>query len=62
MNRIYALLNNQGTACLETALHGDDYTAQNRAKVEALAETDTMPDRPLPGTWTDVTENEAFGE
>lgn len=58
--KIYALLSSQGTACLETALYGDDYTKENKKKVEAMALLDKMPDKPIAGTWTDVTDNDAF--
>jgi hypothetical protein len=57
--RIIALLSAQGTACLETALSGDDDTPERRASVELACCTDDT-DAPIPGTWTDVSDNEAF--
>lgn len=60
--RIYALLTSQGTACTETALFESEYTVANRSKVEIMAANDSRPDKPIPGTWTDVTDNGAFRE
>lgn len=59
--RIFALLSTQGTACAETVLHEEEYTPENRAEVERQS-CGTGPDAPLPGTWTDVTDNEAIAE
>ncbi len=56
---IYALLSNQGTACDETALSADEYTAENRARIEAAIDPEN-PDAPVPGTWTDCSGNEAL--
>jgi hypothetical protein len=56
--RRYALLSDQGTACPETVLVGNDYTAKTRALVEAELCTG-KPNAPVAGTWTDVTDNEA---
>jgi hypothetical protein len=61
--KIVALVSAQGTACLETGLYGADDTPENRAKIEA---TYCRPgawgdgDLPVPGTWIDVSDNEAF--
>jgi hypothetical protein len=58
----YALVSGQGTACAETVLYADEYTAENRAKAEAdFCHDLTQPveDRPIPGTWTDVSDNDA---
>ena len=59
--RKYALVSGQGTACHETVLYGKEYTEENRASVEARIAHSTMSeiDRPIPGSWTDVTENDA---
>lgn len=58
---VYALLNSQGTACAETALFAfmGEYTAANRARVESEIDP-RSPDAPVPGTWTDCSENEAL--
>ena len=58
MEKIYALLSNQETACAETVLYASEYTATNRARVEAEIQRD--PDAPVPGTWCDVSDNEAL--
>lgn len=60
--RIVALLSAQGTACLETALCGDEDTPENRAAVETVARCAAADrcDPAIPGTWTDVSDNEAF--
>lgn len=59
MEKIYALLTADGTACAETALHESEYTPENRARVEAeINPRERHP--PVPGTWIDVSENEAF--
>jgi hypothetical protein len=56
---VVALLSQQGTACLETALYGEDDTPANRLRIEAdICPRD--PDPPVPGTWTDVSDNDAF--
>lgn len=57
--RRYALLSPQGTACPETVLTEDEYNIpQNRAHFEKLYCRGGADD-PVPGTWTDVTDNEA---
>lgn len=56
---VVALLSAQGTACLETALYGEEDTPEKRAKVEVTIDH-TLPDPPIPGTWADVSDNEAF--
>jgi hypothetical protein len=59
--KIYALLSAQGTACTETALFEDEYTAENRAIVESrFCSLRVHHDPPIAGTWIDVSENEAF--
>lgn len=60
--RIYALMSSQGTACAETVLSEDEYNAENREQMEEIARADTSRDRPIPGTWTDVSDNEACRE
>lgn len=58
--RIFALLTKSGTACAETVLYEDEYTPERRAYIEANTVMG-MPiiDRPILGTWTDVSDNEA---
>lgn len=56
---IMALLSSQGTACSETALYGADDTPEARARIEA-AIVSSQDDAPIPGTWTDCSENEAL--
>ena len=55
---IYALLDDQGTACSETVLLRDEYNDVNRAAAETAAAKDDSPNAPVPGTWTDVSDNE----
>jgi hypothetical protein len=56
---IYALCSAQGTACLETVLTAAEYAdPETRARTET-AFCQGRPDDPLPGTWTDVSDNEA---
>lgn len=57
--RLYALLSTQGTACHETVLLAHEYTAEARARIEADIDP-SNPDAPVPGTWTDCTENDAL--
>lgn len=57
--RYYALLSSQGTACAETVLREDEYTAENRFAMEVAATSRTDADAPVPNTWTDVSDNEA---
>ena len=59
MIKIVALLNNQGTACAETALYGIDDTSEARQRIEAEFCTGKI-DAPIAGTWIDVSENEAL--
>ncbi len=61
MPKVYALLSKQGTACSETALFAHEYTAENRARIEAEIATNN-PDAPIPGTWADCTGNDALQE
>ena len=57
--RYFALLTAGGTACAETALTEDEYNDPiKRAAVENRARHTTGHDAPVPGTWTDVTDNE----
>lgn len=58
--RLYALVSAQGTACAETVLRSDEYTPAARARVERAAALDRSADRPVAGTWTDVTDNDYF--
>lgn len=62
--RKYALLSSQGTACLETVLNEDEYCYSNRISTEhkfAIAKpVANLPDAPICGTWTDVTDNDAI--
>ncbi|MGK2884347.1 MAG: hypothetical protein ACSLE8_06160 [Rhodococcus sp. (in: high G+C Gram-positive bacteria)] len=58
--KIVALVSKQGTACAETALYGADDTPENRASVELDAVLDLSPDAPVPGSWTDVSDNDAL--
>lgn len=57
--KFYALLSAQGTACAETVLREDEYNERNREAVERAAARMTGDDRPVLGTWTDVSDNEA---
>jgi hypothetical protein len=59
--RKYALVSSQGTACAETVLYEDEYTPERRAYIEANI-VRSMPaiDRPVLGSWTDVTDNDAL--
>jgi hypothetical protein len=60
MKKIYALLSAQGTACLETVLTEQEFNdPQMRERVEAAARADKLSDPPIPGSWTDVSDNEA---
>lgn len=61
MQKVIALLSRQGTACPETALIDDEDTPVARRQVEAtLIPDDPDPDAPVPGTWTDVSDNESI--
>jgi hypothetical protein len=57
--KIFALLSKQGTACSETVLFAHEYTAEGRARIEAAIDG-SDPDGPVPGTWTDCTDNDAL--
>lgn len=59
--RKFALLSMQGTACSETVLTAREFTDKNKRRVEEEARhsTYTALDRPVPNTWTDVTDNDA---
>jgi hypothetical protein len=56
--KIYALVTHQGTAALETALYGDEFTEKIKAKIESMAADDID----LTAGWKDVSDNEAFWE
>ena len=58
MSKLIALVSSQGTACSETVLTEAEDTPTNRARVEAMF-CNGQPDDPQPGTWVDVTDNEA---
>lgn len=60
--KFYALLSAQGTACAETVLREDEYTERNREAVERTVARMTGDDRPVLGTWTDVSDNEVCRE
>jgi hypothetical protein len=58
----FALLNASGTACSETVLTEREYgnlKTREREEDRALAQDCPEYDRPVAGTWTDVSENEA---
>lgn len=58
-----AMLSMQGTMCPETLLRGDEDTPEKRANIEARVAEGYYADhrdRPVPGSWTDVTNNEAI--
>jgi hypothetical protein len=59
--KLVSLLSNQGTACLETVLTSVEDTPEVRLDMEAqFCNSDV--DSPVPGTWTDVSDNEAAQE
>jgi len=51
---LFALISNQGTACIETCLCQKHFTKENKEKVSKHLKNDVVPD-----SWTDVSENEA---
>lgn len=57
--KIMALLSVQSTACVETALIDGEDTPENRAGIERMHCTGHR-DAPLPGTWTNCSEDEAL--
>jgi hypothetical protein len=57
----FALVSAQGTACAETVLLESEYTPEMRARIEAQIDP-ANSDAPIPGTWTDVTDNDAFAD
>jgi hypothetical protein len=58
---VVALLTQDGTACSETALFDADDTPENRRAMEDRVSRDNHdPDRPVPGTWADVSDNDAI--
>lgn len=60
--KLYALLSEQGTACHETVLCEKDYLDLTiRQGVEKTIHSNTF-DPPIPGTWTDVSDNDACRE
>jgi len=62
--RVYALRSAQGTACAETVLREEEFTPERRAEVEATAcrpsPWSSADDLPVPGTWMDVSDNDAL--
>lgn len=57
----FALLSSQGTACLETVLTAEEYAEPMRRRAaENRARHTPGPDAPQPGTWTDVSDNDAI--
>jgi hypothetical protein len=67
MMRVYALLTDQGTAALETALCTSHYrNPRCRARAVAVASTDVVasPDSSIPNVlvepWSDCTDNDAL--
>jgi hypothetical protein len=59
--RLFALLSEQGTACAETVLTEDEYNdPERRRAAENRARLTSGDDPPVPGTWTDVTDNDAI--
>lgn len=61
MTRKFALVSTQGTACPETVLLEHEYTPENKAKIEAWSQSQHYAhwDRPVLGSWTEVTDNDA---
>ena len=59
MTRKFAMLSEQGTACSETVLKDNEFTAENRYKIEAEC-CRGRHDDPIRGTWTDVSDNDAL--
>jgi hypothetical protein len=58
--RYYAMLDAQGTACAETTLTAEEFADPARVRsAESRARHTTGPDAPVPGTWTDVSDNDA---
>jgi hypothetical protein len=55
--KIMALLSAQGSACVETALYGNEDTPGARACIEAAI---GGCDPPVAGPWTDCSDNEAL--
>lgn len=55
-----ALVTSQGTACSETVLYADEDTPEMRASIERQFCSRAGYDQPLPGTWTDVSDNDAL--
>ena len=61
--RYFAMLSAQGTACAETVLTEDEYADPLRVRTaETRARHTPGPDAPIPGTWTDVTDNDFIKE
>jgi hypothetical protein len=56
---IYALCSAQGTACSETVLTAAEYADPGTRALTEATFCRGRPDDPLPGTWTDVSDNEA---
>ena len=58
--KLYALTTKCGTACSETVLTAEEYASpQRRAQTEAQFCRDGEDD-PVPGSWTDVSDNDAI--
>lgn len=63
MSKLFALLTKQGTACPETVLTEEEHADPiRRAAADKRARHTQGPDAPVPGTWTDVTDNDAINK
>jgi hypothetical protein len=63
MSAIYAMVSKQGTACAETTLTEEEYRDPTRRRAaETRARHTAGEDAPIPGSWTDVTDNDACRE
>jgi hypothetical protein len=61
--RLYALVSAQGTACAETVIRSDEDTPELRAIIEKRHCLNRPGwDDPIPGSWTEVTDNDAFAD
>ena len=62
--KLYAMVSGQGTACYEACLCSECDNPQNRAAIEAYTTVSSNHmseiDRPMPGSWTDCTDNDAL--
>lgn len=52
--KAYALLSSQGTVCNETTLYENEYTDENRKKMENRIWPGHYSDAPVAGTWTEI--------